>query len=1081
MGSRRWRRFSTCVCALALASAGVAGDPARGPILDSRPTPRVGERSSRGDAAPRVKDAARPAPFDPDAGSEVYLPIQRAATAGIDPDCNVIGDAIFAFAGVNRYRGNAYRVEQRAMLNEIKMELAFAVGANAELFVAIHQRQEDGSYTRYRNFDVRIQAEGEGTSTFVFYTTADAAPQMPPIELEPDFTYAIGFAWKANVTFARDAEDHPVPFEIGDVLGSVGATLPAAGDPFVPEAFPTLQIFTGGAYSMQLCFEPQVGACCDAMALPQPKCTEVFEEQCLGAGSFFHGERTKCAETVCEFGACCSPCGTCANTFTTDSCAAGGGAAFWGGVQCSGNLCPLITGACCNGTTCSLKCEPQCIAGGGTYRGDDTNCQPNMCQGACCISGGCQNRTSTNCSSPNVFKGTGTTCLGLAPGDDCGGACCRGFDIDELDTCDVEPTRTNCAYDPDNPGFPSAYRGDGTNCPFDCNSTSYGGCCLPDGMCLNTTSGFCAAPWVRGWFLGVGDGNYCDDAAAGANPCTQHLRRCCFSDGSCQLLDGRSTACTLLGGVLGTETTCSPTACASAVPTGACCETPAGTTCMVKTQAQCNAANGLYQGDTTTCVNPATTCPGFGACCRGDGDCFDDLSAAECTTIEGGYQGNGTACDAPTVDCDTRGACCTQSGACQLLTASQCAGLEGSEFQGAGSGCGANACVPGACCLTAGCETLTDAGCAARGGTYKGDNVPCAPEPCTPGACCTGEVCTDVSRAACEAGTGTFLGVDETCDAETCLPGACCATDCACQDGVQVFDCTAAGSTFVPGGVCAEAACAPRIVGSDPPNCAIDARQPHSPNSALPREGWSSLALTFTCDASGITTADFSVTVEPPGDTPVTPPTIINAAASLNTVTLTLSRVIDLQAWTCITHDASATKVCLGALPGDVNGDGTTDVIAPPQAPAQYPDLDALLNYLGGSGPPLSLWQCDANRSNHCNPADLLTVADFYFGADSFEPWLDMTMIACPTCVEETCPGGGACCLAKGCEIRTEPGCTAEGGVYQGGGVPCAPGLCTLAACCRGAACTVETQHTCELDGGVYLAAEPSCGAGTCP
>ncbi|MBN2445692.1 MAG: hypothetical protein JXO22_03145, partial [Phycisphaerae bacterium] len=44
----------------------------------------------------------------------------------------------------------------------------------------------------------------------------------------------------------------------------------------------------------------------------------------------------------------------------------------------------VVTGACCQGTSCSLETEEDCTTFGGIYFGDFTDCDPNPCVGACC-------------------------------------------------------------------------------------------------------------------------------------------------------------------------------------------------------------------------------------------------------------------------------------------------------------------------------------------------------------------------------------------------------------------------------------------------------------------------------------------------------------------------------------------------------------------------------------------------------------------------------------------------------------------------------------------------------------------------
>ena len=154
-------------------------------------------------------------------------------------------------------------------------------------------------------------------------------------------------------------------------------------------------------------------------------------------------------------------------------------------------------------------------------------------------------------------------------------------------------------------------------------------------------------------------------------------------------------------------------------PTGACCEGSTGGVgiCNVRTEADCAANNGDYQGDGTDCdPNPCPTTTG--ACCFPDGSCIETI-AARCTALGGDYQGNGTDCD--TANCpQPTGACCAPDGTCTPdQTEADCIAA-GNVWQGAGTVCVPNPCpIPiGACCETSiphNCQDLTEAACLAQG------------------------------------------------------------------------------------------------------------------------------------------------------------------------------------------------------------------------------------------------------------------------------------------------------------------------------------------------------------------------------
>jgi hypothetical protein len=162
-------------------------------------------------------------------------------------------------------------------------------------------------------------------------------------------------------------------------------------------------------------------------------------------------------------------------------------------------------------------------------------------------------------------------------------------------------------------------------------------------------------------------------------------------------------------------------------PTGACCLSDGS--CQTMTAADCAAAGGTYQGDTTLCSPDPCPDP-TGACCMSDGSCLT-ATAAECAGAGGTYQGDNTSC-VPDPCPDPMGACCMSDGSCQSMTAANCAGA-GGTYLGDDTSCVPDPCPDptGACCMSDGsCLTATAAECAGAGGTYLGDDTGCAPNPC---------------------------------------------------------------------------------------------------------------------------------------------------------------------------------------------------------------------------------------------------------------------------------------------------------------------------------------------------------------
>ena len=83
------------------------------------------------------------------------------------------------------------------------------------------------------------------------------------------------------------------------------------------------------------------------------------------------------------------------------------------------------TGACCQDTNCSVITAAACDAAGGVYQGNDSVCQPEVCNptGACCLSGPAQNCAVTTRLDCEVYEGSfyeGQDCTpNLCGPDDC--------------------------------------------------------------------------------------------------------------------------------------------------------------------------------------------------------------------------------------------------------------------------------------------------------------------------------------------------------------------------------------------------------------------------------------------------------------------------------------------------------------------------------------------------------------------------------------------------------------------------------------------------------------------------------------
>ncbi|MCZ6651609.1 MAG: hypothetical protein O7D91_01070, partial [Planctomycetota bacterium] len=151
--------------------------------------------------------------------------------------------------------------------------------------------------------------------------------------------------------------------------------------------------------------EPATGACCDGET-----CSVTMEADCVDGGGEYQGDDEGCDPNPCVVcgpgnGDCCIPNGTpgcddeaCCNTVCAQDPFCCDPDSFWDSVCVNqavalcGDLCEApAEGACCDGETCSVTTEADCIDGGGEYQGDEEVCSPNPCapsESDCCCNNG---------------------------------------------------------------------------------------------------------------------------------------------------------------------------------------------------------------------------------------------------------------------------------------------------------------------------------------------------------------------------------------------------------------------------------------------------------------------------------------------------------------------------------------------------------------------------------------------------------------------------------------------------------------------------------------------------------------------
>ena len=253
---------------------------------------------------------------------------------------------------------------------------------------------------------------------------------------------------------------------------------------------------------------------------------------------------------------------------------------------------------------------------------------------------------------------------------------------------------------------------------------------------------------------------------------------------------------------------------------GACCAGDG--VCYQNLNAEgCEAQDGTFFAATTCdeldyCEEdgPADPSP-LGACCT-DSACLENMTRERCARI--GSWTEGATCEEVDFCEDTiivYGACCTDDGCFENVSAATC---EGRGTFNANATCAEiNFCEPvipvGGCCLPDGtcADGLDERSCAAFGGSFAaggvcGVNLEC-PVP-TEGACCTEAGCLDaVSERVCLRRRGTWNGGESCADINYCRDpqptGACC-VDSACIEAADADECERAGGSFNEGATCEE-------------------------------------------------------------------------------------------------------------------------------------------------------------------------------------------------------------------------------------------------------------------------------------
>ncbi len=180
-------------------------------------------------------------------------------------------------------------------------------------------------------------------------------------------------------------------------------------------------------------------------------------------------------------------------------------------------------------------------------------------------------------------------------------------------------------------------------------------------------------------------------------------------------------------------------------------------------------------------------------------------------------------------------------------------------------------------------------------------------------------------------------------------------------------------------------------------------------------------------------------------------------------------------AWTVVQHNQPSSNPCLSPNPTCCNAFPVTDNTQC----NNYTQLNnPTVNWLFGvnCGP----FGCPANggwaRFSNLSAAS----ACQNNGCRPRGDWVTRVNWSTVNCVPVT----GACCLSSGtCTTTDGPGCTSQGGTYQGDNTACAGTNCPqpTGACCTQGVCSVATQSACTTGGGTWQGANTTCAGTNCP
>ena len=477
----------------------------------------------------------------------------------------------------------------------------------------------------------------------------------------------------------------------------------------------------------------EMGSCCYEEAEENGCDDYVTRKYCAEVDGIFN-LNTLCIDTLCSDlndGACCTM-NSCILSNQTN-CEQYGGY-FFSGLDCTQVDCndypcddpTPLTGACCvtsyaEGEVCydCLQVDHiKCSEYEGEFKGYNTLCSNDPCPEPSCPKSACCHGDPVECQE--VSENTCSVLGGVwyVPEDGEPVSCCSL--IPEFwYGCGCKDSNRYCRWGPTQEDVIAQLEQEGID-EGSCRNVGKWNCEPPTGGGPPDVPGLdCQLPCYNAIAPNDFPSNACMDAICkGCNDCGE---ACLFTPTlGCCCINGEAHPfypqydCTQLGGTwtdtsentcideTGEPITCeggggSAGDCVECEEVGACCRFGL---CSEETLDSCTSTGGEYQGNGTTCSDPAIDCCDNigGACCIGP-TCVEVTNAAACSAVGGVYQGVGTDCDPSPCDDggkDPGACCCTECDCIENMEPGECIAREA-------KGCGTCIHHSGLSCCDAGC------------------------------------------------------------------------------------------------------------------------------------------------------------------------------------------------------------------------------------------------------------------------------------------------------------------------------------------------------------------------------------------